>query len=332
MDSNHTPTSFNIGNLAIQGRLILAPMDGYTDAPFRRLARHFGSAISISEFINGIDVKHGHPHLQSKLIFSDDERPFAYQIFDDKTDRMLDAAIRLQERNPDTIDINMGCSARNVSNRGAGAGLLKHPQKIGEMVEGLVKALHVPVTAKIRLGWDEQSLNYLEVARIIQESGASAIAVHARTRKQEYSGQANWDAIGEIKSILTIPVIGNGDVKSLADANAMMARTGCDAVMIGRAAIGNPWIFAGSQREEQTQEELFRVIALHLRGMVEHYNEKIGVVLFRKHMTRYLFGYLSTPELRKRIYSIEDEQQLLSSIEELLNSTKQPSEDEHAGS
>jgi len=323
MESNHTPTTLYIGNIALNGRLILAPMDGYTDSPFLRLARQFGSALSVSEFINGIDVKHGHPHLKSKLVFSETERPFAFQIFDDDPDRMLNAALRLQELKPDYIDINMGCSARNVSNRGAGAGLLKHPRKIGVMVESLVKNLHVPVTAKIRLGWDDQTLNYFEISRIIQESGASAIAVHARTRKQEYSGQANWSAITEIKSQLSIPVIGNGDVKSQADADAMMAQTGCDAVMIGRAAIGNPWIFTGSQREEQSHEELLRVVALHLHGMVELYQEKIGVVLFRKHLTRYLFGYLTTPEIRKHIYSIEKEQELLSDIEELLNNTSQ---------
>ena len=323
MEPNHTPTSLYIGKIAIKGRLILAPMDGYTDFPFRSLARQFGSALSVSEFINGIDVKHGHPHLKSKLVFTENERPFAYQIFDDNPERMLDAALRLQELNPDTIDINMGCSARNVSNRGAGAGLLKQPKKIGVMVESLVKSLQVPVTAKIRLGWDDQSLNYLEVCRIIQESGASAITVHARTRKQEYAGQANWSAIAEIKSQLAIPVIGNGDVKSQADADSMMAQTGCDAVMIGRATIGNPWIFAGSQREEQSHEELMKVVTHHLHGMVELYQEKIGVILFRKHLTRYLFGYLTTPEIRKNIYSIEKEQELLSAIKKLVNTTSQ---------
>lgn len=316
---NDTSPSFSISNIPIHGKLILAPMDGYTDAPMRALARCFGSALSVSEFINGIDVKQGHPHLLNKLTYSEEERPFAYQIFDDNPERMLSAALKLQDRNPDFIDINMGCSAKNVSNRGAGAGLLKHPLKIGRIVEDLVKHLSVPVTAKIRLGWDENSLNYLEVSRIIQESGASAITVHARTRKQEYSGQANWSAIGEVKSQLRIPVIGNGDVKSLADAERMMSETGCDAVMIGRAAIGNPWIFCGSQREDQSKEELLRVITLHLQGMVDHYNEKIGVVLFRKHLTRYLHGYLTTPEIRKEVYSITTQAMLLEKISQLLS-------------
>lgn len=315
---NHTSPSLTIGTIPLYGRLILAPMDGYTDAPFRLLSRQFGSAMSVSEFINAIDVKQGHPHLINKITFSEDERPFAYQVFDDNPERMLAAVLKLRLRNPDFIDVNMGCSARNVSNRGAGAGLLKHPLKIGKIIEDLVRHLDVPVTAKIRLGWDDNSLNYLEVSRIIQESGASAIAVHARTRKQEYSGEANWSAIGEIKAQLRIPVIGNGDVKSLADAQRMMQETGCDAVMIGRAAIGNPWIFAGSQREEQSKQELQKVITAHLQLMVAHYGERIGVVLFRKHLTRYLHGYLNTPEIRREVYSIENQSDLMQKISRLI--------------
>lgn len=316
---NDTSPSFFIGNIPVFGRMILAPMDGYTDAPFRLLARQFGSAYSVSEFINGIDVKHGHPHLENKLVFSENERPFAYQIFDDNPERMLAAAVKLRDRHPDFIDINMGCSARNVSNRGAGAGLLKHPQKIGRIIEDLVTHLDVPVTAKIRLGWDDDSLNYLEVSRIVQESGAAAVAVHARTRKQEYSGAANWAAIGEVKAQLRIPVIGNGDVKSQSDAERMMRETGCDAVMIGRATIGNPWIFSGKQREDQSTDELINVISQHLQGMVAHYGGKIGVVLFRKHLTRYLHGFLTTPEIRKEVYSIENQFDLLNKIKQLLD-------------
>lgn len=315
---NDTSPCFSIGQIPIHGRLILAPMDGYSDLPMRVIARQFGSAISFSEFINGIDVKQGHPHLSTVLAFSELERPFAFQIFDDDPERMLAAAIKLHERKPDFIDINMGCSAKNVSNRGAGAGLLKHPQKIGLIMEKLVTTLEVPVTAKIRLGWDDHTLNYLEVSHIIQESGASAIAVHARTRKQEYSGQSNWQAIGEVKSQLSIPVIGNGDVKSQADAHRMMLETGCNAVMIGRAAIGNPWVFAGSQREEQSTDELMRIISLHVEGMVAHYGEKIGIILFRKHLTRYMTGYLSTPQIRKYIYSIEQQAELIEALIQLI--------------
>ncbi len=235
--------TFNIGKVPVYGQVILAPMDGYTDLPFRLLCCQQGSAASISEFINGIDVKNGHPHLQTKLEFLDSERPFAYQLFDDDPDRLLLAAMELRKRNPNFIDINMGCSARNVSNRGAGAGLLKDPQKIARIIDSLVKNLDIPITAKIRLGWDEDTKNYLEVAKIIQDNGASALTVHGRTRKQEYTGTADWNAISEVKQLLSIPVIGNGDVKSHADISRLLSATGCDAAMIGRAAIGNPWIF-----------------------------------------------------------------------------------------
>ena len=218
-------------------------MDGYTDLPFRLICKQQGSAASISEFINGIDIKQGHPHLPTKLQFSDEERPFAYQVFDDDPNRLLHAALELRKINPDFIDVNMGCSAKNVSNRGAGAGLLKDPQKIALIISSLVKNLDIPITAKIRLGWDDSTRNYLEVAKIIEDNGASAISVHARTRKQEYSGTADWQAIADVKQLVKIPVIGNGDIKIQADVARMMEQTGCDAVMIGRAAIGNPWIF-----------------------------------------------------------------------------------------
>ncbi len=323
MSLNHTATSFSIGTIPINGRVFLAPMDGFSDLPMRLISRQFGSCLSISEFINSIDIKQGHPHLIKQITFSETERPFAYQIFDDDPERMLAGALKLRERNPDYIDINMGCSARNVANRGAGAGLLKDPLKIGRIVESLVKHLDIPVTAKIRLGWDVTTLNYLETSRIIQESGASAIAVHARTRKQEFSGTAKWDAIGEVKAQLNIPVIGNGDVKSLDDAERMMAQTGCDAVMIGRAALGNPWIFSGSQRQDQSKSELLRVIEMHLHLNVEHYG-KIGIVLFRKHLTHYLRGYLTSPEIRKHMYSITDESELFESICNLVNQPELP--------
>jgi tRNA-dihydrouridine synthase B len=315
---NLTPPCFFIGNIPVYGRYILAPMDGYTDKPFRCLARKYGSAIGISEFINGIDVVHGHPHLEHKLAYSEIEIPFAYQIFDDDPERMLIAAKILRQRKPDFIDINMGCSAKNVSSRGAGAGLLKNPIKIGDLVENLVNSLDVPVTAKIRLGWDESTLNYMEVSRILQESGVSLISVHARTRKQGYSGSANWTAIGEIKSKALVPVIGNGDVKNLVDAEIMMKQTGCDGVMIGRAAIGNPWVFNGLHHDQIPVEELCAVIAEHLEGMVQLYGQRIGVLLFRKHLSRYLIKYLINSNIRREIFSIQDQESLLIYVHNLV--------------
>jgi tRNA-dihydrouridine synthase B len=317
MTSNLTP-SFYIGKIPILGQIILAPMDGYTDLPFRSLCRQMGSSISISEFINGIDIINGHPHLKTKLAFSEHEHPFAYQIFDDNPERLLKTAQILRAHNPDYIDINMGCSARNVSNRGAGAGLLKDPRKIGLIVSNIVKLIDLPITAKIRLGWDANTQNYLEVARILQESGVSAIAVHARTRKQEYSGSANWEAIGQIKDTVRIPVIGNGDVKNIEDANRMIKETKCDGVMIGRAAIGNPWVFSSAFEKPISNLERLRVMTQHSQLMTDFYGPKIGMILFRKHLTRYLFQFLVTPEIRKQVYSIENQPELIKVVQNML--------------
>ncbi len=314
---------FYIGIVPVYGRYILAPMDGYTDHPFRLLCRQLGSAISISEFINGIDIANGHPHLPSKLMFSTEERPFSYQIFDDDPERLVNAAKYLARSNPDFIDINMGCSARNVVNRGAGAGLLKDPQKIAKIMSSLVSAVDLPITAKIRLGWDEGSRNYLEVSKILEDNGASAISVHARTRKQEYSGIADWNSIGEIKNLVKIPVIGNGDVVNIADADRLMDQTGCDAVMIGRAAIGNPWVFNNVDSSEISAEIRFEMIENHLEKMISLYGSNLGVPIFRKHLVRYLAGYLLTSEIRREVFTITDKSQLISSIKKLMKITKE---------
>ena len=315
--------SFYIGNIPVYGRYILAPMDGYTDHPFRLLCRQQGSAISISEFINGIDIANGHPHLASKLVFSDEERPFAYQIFDDNPERLLKAAQFLALRNPDFIDINMGCSARNVANRGAGAGLLKDPQKIAQIMSSLVANVNLPITAKIRLGWDDGSRNYLEVSKILEDCGASAIFVHARTRRQEYSGNADWNSIGEIKANVRIPVIGNGDVVSINDANRLIKQTACDAVMIGRAAIGNPWVFNNSDNLEISPDVRFEMVKKHLRKMISLYGSSMGVPIFRKHLVRYLSSYLLTSEIRRDVFTISNDSQLISRIKTLMKIDKE---------
>lgn len=308
-----------IRGVQIPGRFLLAPMDGFTDSPFRRICRDFGASLSTSEFINGIDVTYGHPYLKYKTHFCEEERPFCLQIFDDNPERLLSSAQKLVELKPDIIDINMGCSARNVSNRGAGAGLLKHPEKIRQIAILMVSNLPIPVTAKIRLGWDENTKNFLEIARILADCGISAITVHARTRQQEYSGMADWDAIAAVKAVVSVPVIGNGDVVSVSDALRMQKHTGCDAVMVGRAALGNPWVFAGGDRSTVTPAELLGVITRHLSLMVDLYAEKTGTILFRKHLSRYLAGYLPTADIRKHIFTMEDPIMLTSFIEQILS-------------
>lgn len=296
----------------------MAPMDGYTDSPMRALCRSFGSAMSYSEFLNAIDITQGNPHLKGQTYFKKSERPFVYQIYDDNPERFLAAARLLSEKNPDIIDMNLGCSAKNVSNRGAGAGLLKTPLKIAQIATALVKQSTVPITAKIRLGWDDTSRNYLEVAHILEDSGVSLIAVHGRTRRQEYSGNADWQAIAEVKQAVKIPVIGNGDILSYTDGLRMLEQTGCDAVMIGRAAIGNPWIFANVDRDQVSPEGKIGVISRHLQGMIELYGEKIAVLMFRKHLVRYMSGTLTTPEIRRSIFSHTESAAVLAEIPTLL--------------
>ncbi|MHB1120523.1 MAG: tRNA dihydrouridine synthase, partial [Bellilinea sp.] len=241
---------FYIREIPIFGRIILAPMDGVSDLPFRSLARRLGSAISYTEFINAIDIVNGHPDLARRVQYAEFERPIAFQIFDDDPVRIVDAAQMLLAYHPDIIDVNLGCSAKCVTNRGAGAALLRDPKKIGEIFSNLTRSLPVPVTGKIRLGWDDTSLNYLEVARTIQDNGGSLVSVHGRTRVQGYTGSARWEPIREIKQALIIPVVANGDISAVSDIDNVFQLTGCDAVMIGRAALENPWLFSRLDRAE----------------------------------------------------------------------------------
>ena len=287
MQPRKTP-NFYVGAIPIYGKTILAPMDGYSDQPFRGLARLLGSAMSYTEFVNSKDVLNTSKDVSQRLQYEEAERPVVFQLYDDDPARILQAAEQLMSQEPDIIDINMGCSESKISGRGAGAGLLRTPKKVAQIIRQLSDALDIPVTAKIRLGWDDESLNYLEIAKIIEDNGGQLVAVHGRTKEQAYRGQANWDAIAEIKQAVSIPVIGNGDVKSPQDIEDMIAHTGCDAVMIGRAAIGNPWIFEGLSREEVHPAKVRETMLLHLDRMVDFYGPERGVILFRKHVQRYI--------------------------------------------
>ena len=294
--------AFYVDTLPVLGRAILAPMDGYSDLPFRVLARELGSAMSYTEFINARDVIYGkRPGYEMRLAYLEKERPIVFQIYDDDPKRILKAALKLEEKCPDIIDVNMGCPAKSVSNRGAGAGLLKDPQKIAEIFKLLTGALKVPVTGKIRLGWDEKSFNYLETAKIVEDNGGKLLAVHGRTRMQGYRGEANWDAIAEIKKSVSIPVIGNGDVRQAADIQRMVDHTGCDGVMIGRGAKLNPWIFSGYERMEVTQEQVLLAAKRHLELSIQFYGPEIGVVLFRKFIKAYTSVFVLDKEIRLKL-------------------------------
>ncbi len=299
------PAAFFVGPIPVYGDLILSPMDGYSDQPFRSLCRELGSAMSYTEFINALDILGKHPHIHTKLAYLESERPVVYQIFDSDPDRLLQAALRLQDRRPDIIDVNMGCSDKSVSGRGAGAGLLREPAKIARIFHLLSTHLSVPVTGKIRLGWDEDSRNYVEVARIIEENGGSLVAVHGRTRQQAYHGLADWDAIAEVRQAVSIPVIANGDVRTVADIERIKQHTGCPAVMIGRAAVHNPWLFARRDRQDVPPDEMRRTLLRHLQLSLDFYGPQRGLVLFRKFAARYLAPLGLSPEQRKQLLTSE---------------------------
>jgi nifR3 family TIM-barrel protein len=282
---------FTIGNVPIFGDLILAPMDGITDMPFRSLCRQLGSAMIVTEFINALDVIEGHPRYNKRLAFEPLQRPLSLQILGDQPERMLAATQQLVEKvQPDLIDINIGCQSKNVTARGAGAALMKTPEKIARIFQLMTTAFTLPITGKIRLGWDQQHLNYLEVAKTIQDNGGAMIAIHGRTRKQAYRGSADWEPIREVKDTLSIPVVGNGDVQNVADIEEIKQFTGCDAVMIGRAAVGNPWIFSRLDREDVPPAVVKRTIFNHLEAMLDFYGER-GVITFRKFLKAYLEPY-----------------------------------------
>jgi len=292
--------NFYIRDVPIYGDAILAPMDGYSDWPFRSICRELGSAMSYTEFVQVEKILSRSKQPAKKLHFEEAERPVTFQLYGDNVDKIIEAALRVQDWGPTIIDINMGCPAKSVSDRGAGVGMMKTPIKIARLFTKLSKKLTVPLTGKIRLGW-ERNKNYKLIARIVEECGGALIAVHGRTKEQSYSGNANWDAIAEVKSIVKIPVIGNGDVKRVEDIQKIKNYTKCDAVMIGRATLANPWIFSRLNREEVTAEQVQKTVRTHLARSVEFYGDEDGSRLFRKYAVQYLLMQTLTRETRKQI-------------------------------
>jgi len=269
-------------------------MDGYSDQPFRVLCREYGSAMSYTEFVAIEAVQYAAKKAMRMFDYAPTEKPqMSFQIFGADEDKFIIAAQKLERLEPGIIDINMGCSVPNVSGRGAGAGMLRDPQKIGRIFNRLVHAVSVPVTGKIRLGWDSQTRNYLEVAKTLEDNGASLIAVHGRTKEMRYGGQADWDAIAEIKK----------------------AHTGCDAVMIARAAIGNPWIFQRRNRADVTLHEMVTLQKRHLQLMVDYYGDW-GLILFRKHAVKYIYGLPGAAELRQKLMTCTSPTRFIELIDE----------------
>jgi tRNA-dihydrouridine synthase B len=308
--------AFYVRDIPVYGDAILAPMDGYSDWPFRSLCHSLGSAMSYTEFVKVEKILSRSKEPAKRLYYEEAERPVTFQIYGDDPDLILKAALQVQELNPDIIDINMGCPAKSIADRGAGVGMMPTPLKIARTFRKLTSALRVPVTGKIRLGWDANK-NYPLIARIVEEVGGSLIAIHGRTKEQRYSGQANWDAIAAVKSLVKIPVIGSGDVRTVADVQRMKQYTNCDAVMIGRAAIANPWVFAGLDREQVSPEQVQRTVHEHLKKSIQFYGEEDGQRLFRKYAVQYLLLRTLDRESRKEILKQRPSGEFLTTLNQI---------------
>lgn len=304
-----------IGPVPIYGDTILSPMAGYSDVPFRSICREMGSAMSYVPCVLDDAVIQSTTKDTERLDFRPEERPVAIQMLGKQENRLVQACLQLMAREPDIIDLNLGCPARRVASRGRGAALLRDPVKIGRLVSRLVQVLPVPVTAKIRLGWDDLSRNYVEIARILEGNGVAAIAVHGRTRAQGYDGKADWQAIKEIKRVVSVPVLANGDVRTVTDIADIKAATGCDAVLIGRGAIGNPWIFGRRDLVDVPFRERLVMVRRHLETMVRYYGEGTGLLRFRKHVVRYLRHIEGASTLRRHLVTAETPEDLLLMLE-----------------
>lgn len=321
--------AFKIGHLVIENQLILAPMAGVSNSPFRRLSRDFGAGLVYAEMVSDKGLMYDNERTKKLLYMTDEEKPMAQQIFGSDLETMVQAALYIDKNsNCDIIDINMGCPVPKVAIKAqAGASLMKNPDLIYEIVSEIVKKVSKPVTVKIRSGWDNQSVNAVLVAKRIEEAGASAITVHARTRSQGYSGHADLDVIKAVKEAVKIPVIGNGDVIDGPSAKYMLEYTGCDAVMIGRGALGNPWIFReinaylkdGTVFEKPTHAELKEMMIQHLDSLVELKGERTAVLEMRSHGPWYLKGIEHASHLRKQLSQARTRDEFKMYVEAFFN-------------
>ncbi len=309
--------AFWVRDLPIYGDLVLAPMAGFSDQPYRSLCRRFGSAMSYTELVSADGILYQSPRTLSMLAFDPAERPVVFQLFGHDEDQLEAAARRLLPLNPDLLDLNLGCSVAKVFGKGAGASLLGDPAKIGRIMARLVHAVSIPVTAKIRLGPDRHALTYLTVARALEENGAALIAVHGRTRAQSYAEPANWDAIAEVKQAVTVPVLGNGDVHCIADIERLKRHTHCDGVMVARAAIGNPWLFQRRDLNDVPWAERRAVMEYHLAEMIAFYGPQRGLVKFRKHAVRYLRGLPLEAAFRTHLTTCDHPEEFLALLTQI---------------
>ena len=302
---------WKIGNVTIKNQVVLAPMAGICNSAFRRICKEMGCGLIYAEMVSDKAITFQNKKTLDMLYMTDEERPIVQQIFGSDKESFIESAKYIYEvMSPDIIDINMGCPVPKVAVRAqAGSALLKNPEKIYEIVKAVVDAVPIPVTVKIRSGWDSKSINAVEVAKTIEKAGASAICIHPRTRSQGYSGKSDWSIIKDVKEAVSIPVIGNGDIKTPEDAKRMIDETNCDAVMIGRGVLGNPWLIEntinyldGKSTRKISVDEKIDMCLKHLEMLKDLKDEKRACLEIRNHISWYFKGIKSVNELKKKIY------------------------------
>lgn len=315
-----------IGNVNIENNLVLAPMAGVTDLPFRILCREQGCGLLYTEMVSAKAVLYNNKNTEALLEVEPEENPISLQLFGSDPQIMADMAKRLEERPFDIFDINMGCPVPKIVNNGEGSALMKNPLLVGQIVEAMAKAVKKPVTVKIRKGFNDDMINAPEIAHIVEESGGAAVAVHGRTREQFYTGKADWDIIRQVVERVNIPVIGNGDVCSAEDVLAMEQQTGCEAVMIGRGARGNPWIFSRINEYRRTGvlppkpdvTEIKRMIKKHAQLQLRYKGEYLGIREMRKHVAWYTTGLKDSAALRNEVNLTESMDELFELLDKKM--------------
>ena len=311
---------WKIGNVEIKNRIVLAPMAGISNTSYRKIIKSMGAGLIYAEMVSDKAIMYNNEKTIELLKMDESERPIAQQIFGNDKDSFVIAAKKIEElMHPDIIDINMGCPVPKIALKSqAGASLLKNPEKIYEIVKSVVEAVNVPVTVKIRSGWDASTINCIEVAKYIEKAGASAITLHARTRSQGYSGNADWNLIKKVKEAVNIPVIGNGDVKSCFDAKRMLDETGCDAVMIGRGVLGNPWLIkecveyleSGKCPTEVSSKEKLEMLKKHFELLCADKDEKLALLEIRTHALWYIKGLPGSANIKNQICKTTNKEEL----------------------